>query len=66
MSKLRKTFLKNQIQNVKKKAENQWQNAAYGQETAIEKRKVSFKQKLGLEWTMTGMGKPFMKKKNRS
>ena len=65
MSELRKPFLK---KSVKKIRNNQCQNAACEQKTTSEKWKFNSNKKLGLEWAVNGLGKPFRKKsdpKNR-
>ena len=45
----------------KKKSENQCQNAACEQQTNGDKLKFGSNKKLGLEWTMNGLAKPFRK-----
>ena len=61
MSELGKSFLKKSD----KKTENQCQNAASeNKKTTSEKCKFDSNKKLGLEWTMHGLEKPFRKKSN--
>ena len=65
---MRKPFLKKIRSKNKKKTENQCQNAACEQKTTSEKWKFNSNKKLGLEWAVNGLGKPFRKKsdpKNR-
>ena len=60
MSELEKPFLKkNQIKKLKKKI--RYQNAACEQNTTSEKWKFGSQKKLGLEWAINGLGKPFRK-----
>ena len=61
MSEMEKIFrIKSEKNNVK--TVNQWKNAACGQKTTSEKWILAWNQKLGLEWTMKGLKKPFRKK----
>ena len=50
---------KNQIKNFKKKTKNWCQNAACEQDTTSQKWKFGSHKKLGLEWAINGLGKPF-------
>ena len=56
MSELGNPFLKKNQYNLKEK-QNQSQNAACEQKTASEKWKFDSNKKLGLEWTINGLGK---------
>ena len=47
---------------MKKKTKNQFQKTACEQKTTSEKTKFGSNKKLGLEWTMDGLGTPFRKK----
>ena len=61
-------FKKNQIKEIRKKTENQCQNAACEEKTTNEKFKFNSNKKIGLEWAVNGLGKLFGKKsdpKNR-
>ena len=67
LNELGKPFPKQSDQKIKKKTQNQCQNAACEQQTTSEKE-IWFKQKTRLELTMHGLGKAFRKKsdpKNR-
>ena len=55
-------FKKIRSKNKKKKSKNQCQNAACDQKTTSEKWKFNSNKKLGLEWAVNGLGKPFRKK----
>ena len=56
-------FFKKSEQKNKNQTENQRQNAACEQKkTTSEKRKFKSNKKLGLEWAVNGLGKPFRKK----
>ena len=59
---IEKTIFKKIRYKNKKKTENQYQNAACEQKTTSEKWKFSLNQKLGLQWAVNGLRKPFRKK----
>ena len=59
MSELGKPFLK---KSDKKILKNRCQNAACEQKTISEKWKFGSQKKLGLEWAINGLGKPFRKR----
>ena len=47
---------------MRKKTENQCENAACEQKTTSEKLKINSNKTLGLEWAVNGLGKPLRKK----
>ena len=63
-----KTISEKKSDKINKKTENQCKYAAWKQKTFSEKWNFGSNKKLGLKWTMNGLGKPFRKKsdpKNR-
>ena len=60
---IEKTILKkNQNKNIRKKQRINVKIPHVNKKTTSEKRKFNSNKKLGLEWAVNGLGKPFRKK----
>ena len=66
---MRKPFLKNSDKKIRKKnRKSMWKCRMWTKKNTNEKWKFNSQKKLGLEWALNGLGKPFRKKsdpKNR-